>query len=159
MVLARILLVAAVVTSGLLAGVYLLYAHTVMPAMQRLPDEPAVAAFAALDRAIVNPVFMATAFLGAPVTTIAALATGWGEPSRWWVAAALVLHVVAFAVTAVVHLPRNDALKRMADGEGRYAATTARAALEEPTWVRWNLVRVLSSVVATACLGWALTLA
>ena len=155
---ARIVLVAATLTSGLLAGVYLFYAHTVMPAMKRLPDEPAVAAFAALDRSIVNPVFMATAFLGAPVLTVAALATGWGQPSRWWVVAALVLHVVATVVTAVVHLPRNDALKRMAGGEGRYAATTARAALEEPTWVRWNLVRVLASVAATACLGWALTL-
>ncbi|WP_377638852.1 anthrone oxygenase family protein [Oryzobacter terrae] len=159
MVLTQVLLVAATLTSGLLAGVYLLYAHTVMPAMTLLPDEPAVAMFDALDRSIVNPVFIATAFLGAPVSTAAALATGWGDPSRWWVLAALVLHLVGTVVTAAVHLPRNDALKRMAGGDGRYAATTARAALEEATWVRWNLVRVVASVVAAACLGWALTLA
>ena len=155
---AQLLLVAATVTSGLLAGVYLFYAHTVMPAMARLPDEPAVAAFAAIDRRIVNPVFMATAFLGAPLLTAAALATGWSHPTRWWVATALVLHLVATLVTARVHLPRNDALKAQAGGEGRYAATTARAALDEATWVRWNLVRVLVSVAAVTCLAWALTL-
>jgi len=154
----RLLLVAATVTSGLLAGVYLLYAHTVMPAVRDLPDRPAVDAFAALDRRIVNPGFMASAFLGAPVLTAAALATARSRPTRWWVAAALVLHLVVTVVTARVHLPRNTALKAQADGEGRYAATTARVALDEPTWVRWNLVRVVVSVVAVAALAWALTL-
>lgn len=153
-----VLLVAAVVTSGLLAGVYLLYAHTVMPALRDLPDEPAVVAFAALDRRIVNPVFMATAFLGAPVLTAAATAASWSQPARWWAAAALVLHLVATVVTARVHLPRNAAVKAQVGGEGRYAATTARIALDEPTWVRWNLVRVVVTVAATAALGWALTL-
>jgi uncharacterized membrane protein len=155
---ADLLLVAAVVTSGLLAGVYLLYAHTVMPALRDLPDDPAVAAFAALDRRIVNPVFMATAFLGAPLLTAAALAATWGQPSRWWVAAALALHLVATVVTARVHLPRNNALKAHAGHEGRYASATARAVLDEPTWVRWNLARVATTVAATASLGWALTL-
>ncbi|MFQ6170753.1 anthrone oxygenase family protein [Oryzobacter sp. R7] len=155
----QVLLLGAVLASGLLAGVYLLYAHTVMPAVADLPDEPAVAAFAALDRRIVNPVFMATAFLGAPVLSAAALAAGWGGPTRTWTAAALVLHVVGTGITARVHLPRNAKVTAMTGGEGRYAATTARAALDEAVWVRWNWVRVLVSVAATVLLGWALTLA
>ena len=153
-----LLLLVATVSSGLVAGVYLLYAHTVMPAVRGLPDRPAVDLFAALDRAIVNPVFMATGFLGAPIATAAALATAWASPARWWVATALVLHLVTVAVTARVHLPRNDALKAQVGGEGRYTATTARLALDEPVWVRWNLVRVTCTVVATSTLAWALTL-
>lgn len=156
--LARVVLVAATVTSGLLAGVYLFYAHTVMPAVRALPDRPAVDTFAALDRRIVNPVFMVTAFLGAPVLTAAALVTGWSDPARWWVAAALVLHLLATVVTARVHLPRNAAATAQAAGGERYSATTARVALDEPTWVRWNLVRVVTSVAALILLAWALTL-
>ncbi|WP_392543975.1 anthrone oxygenase family protein [Oryzobacter telluris] len=159
MVLARVVLVAATVTSGLLAGVYLFYAHTVMPAVRALPDRPAVDTFAALDRRIVNPVFMATAFLGAPVLTATALAMSWNQPTRWWVAAALVLHLVATVVTARVHLPRNAAATAQAAGDERYSATTARVALDEPTWARWNLVRVTASVAALTALAWALTLA
>lgn len=154
----QVLLVGAVVASGLLAGVYLLYAHTVMPAVRALPDEPAVTTFAALDRRIVNPVFMTTAFLGAPVLSAAALVAEWGDDARPWVAVALVLHVVGTGITARVHLPRNARVTALAGGEGRYAPTTARAALDEPTWVRWNWVRVAVSVVATVLLGWALTL-
>ncbi len=107
-------LVAATVTSGLLAGVYLLYAHTVMPGLGRLDDQAFVAAFQALDRAIVNPWFMALGFLGTPVLTALALARTWGEPAAAWVATALVLTVAAMAVTARVHLPATTPSRRPA---------------------------------------------
>ena len=71
-------LLAATVVSGLLAGVYLLYAHTVMPGLHRLDDEGFVTAFQALDRAIVNPWFMALGFLGTPLLTAVALAAHLG---------------------------------------------------------------------------------
>jgi uncharacterized membrane protein len=153
-------LLAATVVSGLLAGVYLLYAHTVMPGLHRLDDQGFVAAFQALDRAIVNPWFMALGFLGAPVLTAVALARTWGEPAAAWVAAALVLTVAAMVVTARVHLPRNDALKAAGDPRtlGEADLATARSAFGEARWVRWNLVRVVASVVATGCLAWALVL-
>src|SRR4029450_83509 len=67
-------LILATLTSGLVAGVYAFYAHTVMPGLRRSDDRTFVAGFQALDRAIVNPWFLATAFLGAPVLTgVAAL--------------------------------------------------------------------------------------
>jgi uncharacterized membrane protein len=154
-------LLAATVTSGLLAGVYLLYAHTVMPGLRGLDDRTFVAAFQALDRAVVNPWFMGLGFLGAPVLTAVALARTWGEPAAAWVGTALVLHVVAMAVTARVHLPRNDAVKDAGDPDTLPAADLAalRMAFDEARWARWNLLRAVTSVVATAALGWALVLA
>ena len=69
-----LLLLLATLTTGLVAGVYLFYAHTVMPGLGRSGDRTFVAGFQALDRAILNPWFMVTAFLGAPVlTAVAAL--------------------------------------------------------------------------------------
>jgi uncharacterized membrane protein len=67
-----IVLLLATLTSGLVAGVYVFYAHTVMPGLGRAGDRTFVAGFQALDRAIVNPWFMVSAFLGAPVLTLVA---------------------------------------------------------------------------------------
>ena len=70
------------------------------------------------------------------------------------------LTVAAMVVTARVHLPRNDALKAAGDPRtlGVAELGAARSAFDEARWVRWNLVRVVASVVATGCLAWALVL-
>ena len=63
-------------------------------------------------------------------------------------------------MTARVHLPRNDALKAAGDPGTLPAADLAalRSAFDEGRWVRWNLVRVVTSVAATSSLAWALVL-
>ena len=155
-VLGLSVLVAATVSSGLLAGVFVLYAHTVMPALGRADDETFVTTFALLDRAIVNPWFMITGFLGAPLLTAVAAALYVGEDPLWWIVAALVLHMVMIIETARIHLPRNDALKAADEQPGR-DAPAARGAFDERRWVRWNLVRTLTSTTAFALLAVALT--
>jgi uncharacterized membrane protein len=154
--LALAALIAATITSGLLAGVFVFYAHTVMPALRIADDDTFVRTFALLDRAIVNPWFMVTGFLGAPLSTALAAVLYLGEDALWWIVAALVLHVVMVVETARVHLPRNDALKA-ADDQPDRDATTARAAFDESRWVRWNVLRVLTSVVAVGLLCGALS--
>ena len=151
-------LLPATVASGLLAGVYALYAHTVMPGLRTLDDRTFVAAFQALDRAIVNPWFMTASFLGAPVLAALGLARTWGEPPAAWVGSALALLLVATVVTARVHLPRNDALKAAGDPDALADPAAVRSAFGERAWGRWNLVRAVTSVVATGCLAWALVL-
>jgi uncharacterized membrane protein len=148
-------LVAATVSSGLLAGVFLFYSHTVMPALRGADDETFVRSFALLDRAIVNPWFMATGFLGAPLLTGAAALLYLGESTVWWAVAAFALHVVMVVETARVHLPRNDALK--ADDATGDRGPRVRAAFDERRWARWNLVRVLVSITACALLAISLS--
>src|SRR5690349_23647658 len=87
--IAKIALVAAVVTTGLSTGALALYAHTIMPGLRRSDDRTFVGAFQAIDRAIINPWFMAC-FFGALLLSGAAAALnrhhGFG-----WIAAAFVL--------------------------------------------------------------------
>ena len=154
--LALVVLVAATVTSGLLAGAFVLYAHTVMPALRGEDDETFTRTFALLDRAIVNPWFMVTGFLGAPALTALALVLHLGDDPLWWIVAALVLHVVMIVETARVHLPRNDALKTAAEQPG-HDATAARAAFDEQRWARWNVGRCAISTGACVMLAVALT--
>jgi uncharacterized membrane protein len=59
-----ITLIGATLTMGLAAGVFALFAHTIMPGLHSADDRTFVDAFQHLDRAIVNPWFMVTAFLG-----------------------------------------------------------------------------------------------
>lgn len=154
-------LLLATLTSGLVAGVYLFYAHTVMPGLGRAGDRTFVAGFQALDRAIVNPWFMATGFLGAPVLTVVAGLLHLGEPRRpvlWWVVAALVLDLVTIGITAGVNLPANDRLKAAGDADTIDVAAV-RTEFDEVRWVRWNLVRVVLSVASFVALAWALVLA
>jgi uncharacterized membrane protein len=159
--LRTVLLIAATVTTGLTAGVFGLYAHTVMPGLRHTDDRTFIAAFQALDRAIVNPWFLGGGFLGALLTTGAAaaaqLAAGHGRVLVW-TAAAFVLYLVAFVVTVAVHLPLNDALKAAGDPDRLPDPGTVRARFDAARWERWNLLRAVVSTVALACLAWALVL-
>jgi uncharacterized membrane protein len=149
----EVLLVAATITMGLATGAFVIYAHTVMPAFGGLDDRDFVTAFGALDRAIINPWFMLGGFMGAPVLTLLAAAASWDEDPFWWVVGALAAYAVTFVVTMVVNVPRNDALKAApADAD----PSAVRVAFDEQRWVRWNLLRVVTCLVALALLCVAL---
>ena len=55
-------LIAATMTTGLAAGVFGLYQHTIMRGLARTDDRTFVGAFQAMDRAIMNPWFMGSFF-------------------------------------------------------------------------------------------------
>jgi uncharacterized membrane protein len=151
-------LVAATLTMGHMAGVFGLYAHTLMPGLRRTDDRTFVRAFRSIDTAIVNPWFMAGGFLGALVFTGLAAALHLGRdarPALPWLLAALLLYVAVVAITVAVHLPLNNALKAATDGADD---TAVRRRFDEARWVRWNLVRVALTTAAFGCLAWALTL-
>jgi uncharacterized membrane protein len=158
---ATLLLMLATLTTGLVAGVYLFYAHTVMPGLGRSGDRTFVAGFQALDRAIVNPWFLVTSFLGAPVLTVASALFYLQEPARGvlsWVLVALVLDLTTVGITVGVNVPANDRLKAAGDVDDAEAAAV-RSEFDERRWVRWNLVRVVLSVSGFVALLWSLVLA
>src|SRR5581483_3913784 len=89
-------LLAATVSMGLVAGVFALYAHTIMPALRGSDDRTFIAAFQAMDRQIINPWFMAGGFVGALVLTGAALGLNVGHRPLPWIIAAFVLYLIGF---------------------------------------------------------------
>jgi len=142
---------------GLMAGVFGLYAHTVMPGLRRTDDRTFVGAFQAMDRAIINPWFMVGGFMGALVFTLAAAALHVGvAPVLPWTLAALGLYVVVVAITFRVNLPRNNVIKAAGDPDGIADLAAVRQRFDEAVWSRWNLIRTVLSTVAFACLAWAL---
>jgi uncharacterized membrane protein len=152
-------LVGATAASGLMAGVFGLYAHTIMRGLGKTDDRTFVGAFQAIDRAIINPLFMLTFFGALLLSGLAALLylrddDGGALP---WVFAALVLYALVVVVTMSVHLPLNDGLKAAGD-PAHIDVSAARAAFHESRWVAWNIVRVVANTAAFGCLMWALVL-
>jgi len=137
---------AATVATGLMAGVYFIYAVAIMPGLRRLDDGGFVAAFQATDHAIINPVFLVAFFAPTVLCGIAAI-TERGEPGYRWIVTALVLNGAIVLVTMAINVPLNDALKARGDVTGA-DATVARQAFSEGRWVTWNWFRTIANVAA-----------
>jgi uncharacterized membrane protein len=149
-------LLGATLTMGLITGVFALYAHTIMPALKTTDDRTFVAAFQAMDRAIINPWFMLTGFLGALALTFVAVLVNLGREPFPWILAALLLYLVAFVVTVAINVPLNDALKAAGDPDHIRNLARVRADFHETRWAVFNLVRTLTSAGAFVSLAWAL---
>jgi uncharacterized membrane protein len=150
-------LVAATMSVGLMAGVFGLYAH-IMPGLGRTDDRTFVGAFQSIDRAVINPLFLAT-FLGALAFTALAAALHLGNGWRLaWVVAALVLYLAVFIITIRVNVPLNDEIKAAGDPDQIADLAVVRERFDEATWIRWNVVRAVATTAAFGCLAWTLVL-
>jgi uncharacterized membrane protein len=152
-------LLAATITMGLMAGVFGLYAHTIMRGLGSTDDRTFVSAFQAIDRAIINPLFM-LAFFGALVLTgVATLLQVVDDTGSvlWWLVVAFTLYLAVVVITVAVHVPLNDRIKAAGDPD-RIDLAAVRADFQESRWIAWNTVRAVAVTVAFGCLAWALVL-
>ncbi len=138
-------LFAALLMSGLMAGLYFAFSTSVLPGIGRRDDNTFVDAMRAMNSAILNPLFLLM-FMGPLPLGLVAVATRFGEGHRaglGWATTGLVLYVVTLVITAVVNVPLNNRLDSTEPPE-------AARALFEQRWVRWNAVR---TVVCTGSLA------
>jgi uncharacterized membrane protein len=149
-------LVAALMTVGLMAGVFGLYAHAIMPGLRKTDDRTFVDAFQAIDRAIINPLFMLWFFGALAFAGVAAALLGGERSVLPWIVAALVLYLAVFVITIAVHVPLNDAIKAAGDPDQITDLAAVRERFDEARWVAWNIVRAVLSTAALGCLAWAL---
>jgi uncharacterized membrane protein len=156
--LRAITLMAATMSTGLVAGVFGLYGHTIMPGLRKTDDRTFVGAFQSIDRAIINPWFLGGGFFGALIFTIAAAAAHLGRPGLPWIAAALVLYLLTFVITIAINVPLNDGIKAAGHPDRITDLAAVRERFNEARWTGWNLVRVAASTTAFGLLAWALTM-
>lgn len=142
----RGVLVAATVLMGLSAGLFATFSYVIMPGLRRASDAAFVDSMRGINIAILNPVFALT-FGGAFFVGVLALVLGWGEASRPWVIAGLVLYVVgAYVITFAVNVPMNDALEA-----GKGSAASLRETFEDK-WTVWNHARSVLTTSALVCM-------
>jgi uncharacterized membrane protein len=147
-------LAAAILTMGLVAGVFWIFSNTIMPGLRHTDDRTFVGAFQSIDKAIINPWFMA-AFFGALILTGLAAALHLSGDRRSllpWLGAAFVLYLIAVVITMAVNVPLNDALKAAGDPARIGDLGAVRQHFNEAKWSAWNLVRTLTTTAAFGCL-------
>jgi uncharacterized membrane protein len=149
-------LIAAILTMGLMAGVFSLYSHAIMPGLRKTDDRTFVGAFQAIDTAIINPWFLPM-FFGALVLSVIAAALNLGEGSVLpWTIAALVLYLLSFVITVRINVPLNNAIKAAGDPDEIADLAGVRSRFDEDRWTRMNHVRAVATTIALGCLAWAL---
>lgn len=146
-----ILLLAAAIGSGVVAGLMFAFSNTVMGALDRLPAGEAVGAMNAINVRIVNPYFLVL-FLGTAVVSLLLIVACFVYPEM--AARALTLSggvsylAGVIAVTVICNIPRNDALAKVAADSPN--AAEAWKVYYRP-WVGWNHVRMAAGLIAAVC--------
>ena len=144
-----VLAFAAVIGSGLMAGLFFIFSVCIMQALSRLPPEQGIAAMNAINVVIQNPLFL-TAFMGTGLLglalVVAAFVSG-GQGSYLLAAGGLVYLVGTLAVTIIFNVPLNDALAAAPPGQAAAELWQQRYLTD---WVRWNHVRTFASIGALA---------
>lgn len=156
---AAMVLGAAVLAMGLLAGLLAAFTIAVMPGPTAADDRTLVDAMQQMITKIENPAFFLI-FLGAPVLAAVALlqARRSGSPkTAGWIIASLALCTLTFVVTFAVHVPLNYELRDAGDPDRIQNLAAVRDDFVT-TWVAWDIVRTLAATAAFGSLTWALVL-
>jgi uncharacterized membrane protein len=141
----------AALASALMAGLFFAFSVAVMKALGALPAAQGIAAMQSINRAILNPVFLAV-FLGSGVLcaaiVVVALWQRGGGGAAWAIAGSVLYLAGAVLVTMLCNVPRNNALAAAAP-DSTDAAALWRDYLVR--WTAWNHLRCIASLVASAC--------
>ena len=152
-VVPAIVLGTAVVTNGLLAGVFFVFACAIGPGLRRVDAGSYVQVFRAINTAILNGWFLSV-FALAPLSAAASVVLcAWrgSAPAMVPLLVGAACSASAFGITATANVPLNRDLDR-ADVDTEQQCRIARRDFEA-RWNRWNLARTLTSIGALAFLS------
>lgn len=138
--------------SGLMAGLFFIFSVTIMGALGRLPPAQGIAAMQSINVVILNPIFFAVFFGTAALCLVLAVwsVVVWQDVGAAWLLTGSLLYVVgAIVVTILFNVPMNDALSAVDPASEEGARLWARYLTD---WTRWNHVRTVACVGATAAL-------
>ncbi|MDQ3405073.1 MAG: DUF1772 domain-containing protein [Actinomycetota bacterium] len=147
---ARVVLGAATVPVGVVAGTFFAFAVSVMPSLSTVDDKEFVELMNKLNSSIQTNRPFLLSFSGAFLLTGAAAFVHYRlglRAAARWVLAALVLYLVSFAITIGVNMPLNVALAKATLSD----AAKARAAFEG-SWNAANNARTVAAMLALVCL-------
>lgn len=152
------LMVVAIITNGLLAGLFFVFTVAIGPGFRNVDDSTYAQAFRSINTAILSGGFLSVFFL-APLTTVTCVVL------HLWVGATMTLPVViaaavcsmlSFGITAVRNVPLNRELE---EAPITTEEDCRRARLRyETRWNHSNLARTATSTGALTLLAAALSL-
>lgn len=151
-----VLLWAAVLGSGLIAGVYFAFSAFIMRAFGTIAEERAITAMNAINTAIVKSSFMPL-FFGSTIVSVVLIVLAvlhWGDAgSAMSLTAGVIYFLGMFVCTATFNVPLNNALAGV-----RETNTDAHDVWSRylRTWTNWNHLRTVCSLATCAICVWVL---
>lgn len=153
---ALVLVFAAAIGCGLVAGIFFAFSAFVMAALGRLPSDHGIAAMNAINVTVINPIFF-LAFFGTAALCLAASA---GTALRWTASggtlallASIIYLVGCMGVTMVRNVPLNNALAAVPLSTPEAAALWTRYLSD---WTFWNTVRTAAAALSAVLFTMAL---
>lgn len=105
--------------SGLIAGLFFAFSAFVMTALSKLPSHQGMASMQSINIHVLNPLFLGV-FMGTTLLSVILAVQSllrWGEPGTALALTGSLFYLIgSFLVTAVVHVPLNDALAAVQPG-------------------------------------------
>ncbi|WP_010221758.1 DUF1772 domain-containing protein [Pseudomonas donghuensis] len=141
---------------GLMGGLFFAFSNFVMQALERIPAQSAVTAMQSINQVVLNRLFLSL-FLGTAITCAILLTWAW---LRWPLPGSLCIGIGSglyllgnVLVTMLFNVPRNQSLARLDPASSEAASAWPSYAR---VWNRWNHVRTITALAATAWLMVAL---
>ncbi|HYG86367.1 MAG TPA: anthrone oxygenase family protein [Azospirillum sp.] len=154
--LLSVLMLAAALGSGMMAGLYFVFSVAVMSALGRLPPAGGIAAMQSINRVILNPWFFLLFFGTAAVCLALAIGAvlAWQAPASATTMAGSLLYLAGnLLVTVLRNVPLNKALAAVDPASGEAAHVWA---CYLDVWTKWNHVRTLACLLAAGLFTFAL---
>jgi uncharacterized membrane protein len=153
--LTSILVVTALLGSGLICGVFFAFSTFIMQALANLTPQEGIRAMQSINRVVLNPAFLGV-FTGtaivAGLVVLFSMLSGEGQ-IHWLIIGSLFYIVGTFLVTGLFNVPLNDEL---ADSPPHTSALFWADYLKR--WTFWNHVRTINAFIATLALTLSLLL-
>ena len=147
-----ILVIATLLGSALIGGVFFAFSSFIMKSLARLPAAEGIAAMQSINVVVLNRsflgVFMGTAALSLLIVVLSLLQWG-GAPAAWFLAGGALYVVGTFLVTGMGNVPLND---RLAAASAQDASSAALWEHYLDRWTSLNTVRTVAAVAAALCL-------
>lgn len=152
-----VLTLAATIGSGLMAGLFFIFSVGVMRALARLPVHEGMAVMQTINITIINPAFLIV-FLGTTTacTSILFFTFGqWNDPGAIYAFVGGLLYLIgSLLITAVYHVPRNNALASATPTTPNSASLWANYL---SSWTVGNHVRTIMTLAAMIAFALALS--
>jgi len=152
-----VLLWAAALSSGLIAGVYFAFSGFIMKAFDKLETAQSVTAMNAINEVILRSLFMPVFFASSIVALLLIMAAfvSWDEAGAGLaLIAGMVYFFGMFVCTVVFNVPLNNALSKL-DPNSDNAQQAWSHYLKN--WTKWNHLRTVSSLLTCALCIWLLS--
>ena len=148
----------AAVGSGLMGGLFFVFSVAVMKALSSIPANQGMAAMQAINRVIVNPLFLSV-FMGTAAACGILAGMSFMQirsvPAICILVASLSYLAGTIFVTAVFNVPKNNALDLITPDNPAIASLWSDYIA---SWTAWNHVRTLSCLGAASLFTVALRL-